>query len=67
MLKEGLFYGEPYHPTGEKVSCRDPRQLRPIRRAPRRQAQPPWAHGDRVLQTPCATATGRLSVKTALK
>jgi hypothetical protein len=37
------------------------------RRGPRRQDQPPWAHSDRVLQMSCATATSRLSPKTALK
>jgi hypothetical protein len=39
-------------PTGGKAGRRDPWRLRPIRRAPRRQAQPPWAHGDRVRAKP---------------
>jgi hypothetical protein len=54
-------------PAGGKASRCGPRRVRPICRAPRRQAQPPWAHNDRVPQTSCATTAGRQSLKIALK
>jgi hypothetical protein len=54
-------------PTGGEASRCGPRRLETNRRAPRRQDRLQWAHGDRVLQTPCATAVGPLRLKTALK